>query len=256
MNTEDMSTAINTPNDPTKDAVLWVLRTFPITLVIAALLLVAHAVGGDIEALRATWGHDPRKAYSLFTHPFIHTDDTHLIKNLLFFLPSSLLIELYIGSAKLAAIILFTTVAAAGTSGIAVREYWDTNSNPVGFSAVVNATLVLGAYMVARIIAIQTIRVLTATPILKIFQDWPWATIGTAAGVMAAGIWLYLAIGNEWTNQDLAPRIAHSFGMITGGTIAVLIAITIDRKGNHTFCKSDTILAIVASIIALGYWGV
>ena len=250
-----MNRAENIPDDPAKEPVSWVLQKFPVTIGIIALLVLTHLVRGDIEDLREIWGHDPRKLYSFVTHAFLHTDDGHLVKNLLFFLPSSLLIELHIGRTKFAAFILFTAIAAAGTSGISVPEYWDTNSNPVGFSAVVNATLALGVYMAARIIAIQTMRVPTATQMLKRFQDWPWATIGTAAGMIAAGIWLYLAIGNEWTNQDLAPRIAHSFGLVTGGTAAILMAITIDWKVNHTFWKSTSVLAIVVSVFALGYLG-
>ena len=246
-----MGNAINILNDPVIKCVLWPLRTIPVTTGIVTLQCVIHGIGGDTEDLRATWGHDPGKPFSWLTHAFLHTDNQHLGKNMLMFLPSSGLIELYIGRTKLAAIILFTTIAAAVTSSIAIPEYWDTKSNPVGFSAVAYATFVLGAYMGARIIAIQTTRVLTATPMLKRLQDWPWTTMGTVAGMIAAGIWLTLAIGNEWANQDAAPRVAHSFGMITGGTTAILMAITTDRRRKRRFRKSITGLAIAVSILAV-----
>ena len=46
-------------------------------------------------------------------------------------------------------------------------------------------------------------------------------------------------------------RVAHSFGMITGGTVAIIMAITVDRRGKQQFRKSDIGLAMVVSIIAL-----
>ena len=250
-NTEDMNNAINSLNNPTMKCILWLPRTIPMTTGIVFLLCVIHGIGGDIDDLRETWGLDPGKPFSWITHAFLHTDNQHLGENMLMFLPSSGLIELYIGRTKLAAIILFTAMAAAVTSSIAVPEYWDTKINPVGLSAVAYATFVLGAYMGARIVAIQAARVLTATPILKRLQDWPWATMGTVAGMIATGIWLTLAIGNEWANQDAAPRVAHSFGIITGGTIAILMAITTDRRGNRRFRKSTTGLAIAVSTLVV-----
>ena len=225
-------------------------RTIPFTTGIVLLLCVIHMNVDNIGNLRTTWGHDPGKPFSWLTHAFLHDGNEHLKDNILRFLPSSGLIELYIGRIRLAAIILVTAVAAAVTASIAVPEYWDTKSNPVGFSAVAYATLGLGVYMGGRIIAIKTAEVLTGTPILKSIQDWPWGTIGTVVGMIAVGSWLTLAIGDEWANQDAAPRVAHSFGMITGGTMAILMAITIDRRGNHRFRILPVVFAIAVIILA------
>ena len=243
-NIENMNSAINILNDPTIKWVFWLPRTIPMTTGIVALLCIIHWIGGDIEELRATWGHDPMKPFSWLTHAFLHDGNRHLSTNVLMFLPSSGLIELYIGRTKLTAIILFTAVAAAVSASIAVPEYWGINRNPVGLSAVAYATFVLAIYMGARIVAIQATRVLTATP-------RHWATMGTVAGMIAAGIWLTLAIGDEWANKDAVPRVAHSFGMITGGTTAILTAITTDKRENHRFRKSTIGLALAVSILAV-----
>lgn len=231
--------------------VCWLLRILPVTTMIVVLICVIHGTISNIDELRATWGQDPEKPFSWLTHAFLHDGNQHLRDNLFLFIPSSGLIELYIGRIKLTAIILFTAIAAAVMAGIAVPEYWDTNSNPVGLSAVAYATFVFGAYIGPRIIAIQTARVLTTTPMLKKLQDWPWTTMGTVAGIISAAVWLTPTIGNEWANQDAAPRVAHSFGMITGGGLAILMAIATDRRGEPQFRKSTISFAMAVSILVL-----
>ena len=217
------------------------------------LLCVIHGLRGGIDDVRAIWGLDPGKPFSWLTHAFLHYDNYHLMAVTGLFFPSGALIEVYMGKPKLFAVILYTAIAAAVMSGIAVPEYWDTKSNPVGFSAVTNATFGIGVYLGARIITIQAMIALTAKPVLKKVQAWPWPTIGTVAGMIAVGVWLTLAIGKEWTEQDAAPRVAHSFGMITGGTTAILMALTTDRREEQQIEKSTTWIATVMGIIALLY---
>ena len=138
-------------------------------------------------------------------------------------------------------------------SAIAVPEYWDTKSNPVGFSAVTNATLGIGVYLGGRIIAIQSVRALTTKPVLERIQAWPWPPICTAAGIIAVGVWMSLAIGKEWSEPEAAPRVAHSFGLLAGGVTAVFMAITTDRKGEQQVGQSTTWIAAVMGIVALLY---
>ena len=128
---------------------MWLLRSIPMTTGIVLLLCSIHGFAGlegDIEGIRATWGHDPGKPFSWLTHAFLHTDNWHLPLNVVVFWTSGGLVELYLGRTKLDIITIFTAVAAAVMSGIAVPEYWHTNSNPIGFSAVAQATFALGVY--------------------------------------------------------------------------------------------------------------
>ena len=63
---------------------LWLPRTIPMTIGIVVLLCTIHGLAGlegNIESLRAKWGHDPRKPLSWFTHAFLHTDNGHLTFN-------------------------------------------------------------------------------------------------------------------------------------------------------------------------------
>ena len=210
----------------------------------------------NIEALRAIWGHDPAKPLSWLTHAFLHSDIPHLRDNIFYmFLPSGALVELYLGKTRLLVIILFTAVAAAGMAGIAVPQYWDTKGNPVGFSAVAHATFVLGVYMGGRITTIWAARTLMAIPSLKQTRDWKWAALGTIVGLTAAGLWLDWSIGIEWANQDAAPRVAHTFGMLTGAVVAILLATSdgtgkIRQPGNPLtwFAVALTLIAILHTL--------
>ena len=218
---------------------------------VVILLCVIHAVGGDTEDLRSKWGQEPERPLSWITHAFIHTDIVHIGGNLFYFVPSSALIELYIGRVQLAVIILYTAVTAAVMSGIAVPEYWETRCNPVGFSAVAYATLALRTYIGIRIVTIQATRIPAIKTRLKGLPYQPWPTIGTVAGMTAAAIWLTLSLRYEWNSEDAAPQVAHSFGMMTGATMAALLAISTGRREEQGIGKSVTILAAVVIFVAI-----
>ena len=240
-------------DNPTIKCFLWLPRTIPMTTGIVILLCSIQGFANpetNIEDIRATWGNDPEKPFSWLTHAFLHTDKGHLALNLMAFWTSGGLVELYLGKVNLAIIILFTAIAAGVISGIAVPEYWDTKSNPIGFSAVAQATFVIGVYMGGRVTTICLGRALTSVPMLRKLRGWPWATFGTPIGIAAAGIWLTWAIAGEWNNPDAAPRVAHSFGMLTGAVIAMLIA-TVDREGKIRLGKPLIGFAITVTIIAI-----
>ena len=241
-------------NNPIIKCAVWLPRTAPMTFGIVVLLCVIHGftgLEGDIKGLRATWGHDPEKPLSWLTHAFLHANKGHLTPIILAFAPSGGLIELYLGRTQLAVIILFTAIAAAVMSGISVPEYWDTNSNPVGFSAVADATFVLGVYMGGRVTTVWVATTLTARPMLKKLRDWPWATLGTTVGITTAGLWLTWEIGGEWANQDAAPRVAHSFGMLTGGIAAILIATSTETERNRPLGRPIIGFAITVTLLAI-----
>ena len=224
------------------------------TTAIVILLCIIHGFANpetNIEAIRATWGNDPEKPFSWLTHAFLHTDKGHLARNLMVFWTSGGLVELYLGRVKLAIIILFTAIAAGVMSGIAVPEYWDTKSNPIGFSAVAQATFVTGVYIGGQVTTILSGRTLASVPMLRKLQDWPWATVGTPVGIAAAGMWLTWAITGEWNNPDAAPRVAHSFGMLTGAVMAMLIATNVDKEGEIRLGKPLKGFAITVTIITI-----
>ena len=237
--------------DNIKNICCWLLWNVPVTTGLVILLCVIHAVGGDTEDLRTKWGQEPGKPLSWITHAFIHIDLVHIGGNLFYFAPSSALIELYIGRVQLAVIILYAAVTAAVMSGIAVPEYWETRCNPVGFSAVAYATLALGTFIGISIAIIQATRIPAIKTKLKGLQQQPWPTLGTVAGMTAAGIWLTLSLGYEWNSEDAAARVAHSFGMTTGAAMAILLAITTGGRKKQGFRKSTTILAAAVIIVAL-----
>ena len=236
---------------------MWLPRTTPLTTGIVVLLCTIHALTGlgDIETIRAKWGLDLGTPLSWLTHAFLHTDIVHLTENtFIVFLPFGGLVELSIGRTKLAIIVVFTAIAAAVMSGIAVPEYWETKSNPVGFSAVAQAISVLGLYMAGRVSTIWVARKLTTTRVLKKFRAWSWAALGTIVGLTAAGIWLALLIGNEWNGTDAAPNVAHSFGLLTGAMITLLIASSADQERNPLLGKpvmGFTIAVIVVAALAV-----
>ena len=141
-----VTAVLNTP--PIKWAA-WLTRMIPMTTGIVLLLCAIQAITGleeDIAKARATWGLNPENPLSWFTHAFVHNDGGHLALNIMVFWTSGGLVELYLGRSKLA-VIMFIGIAAAVMSVIAVPEYWVTNSNPIGFSAVAQATFVLGVYL-------------------------------------------------------------------------------------------------------------
>ena len=115
------------------------------TGIVLLLCTIAGMTGFEegIADARATWGLNPDNPISWFTHTFLHNDGRHLALNIMVFWTSGGLVELYLGRSKLA-VIMFTGIAAAAMSIIAVPEYWVTNSNPIGFSAVAQAIVVLG----------------------------------------------------------------------------------------------------------------
>ena len=238
-------------NCPVSKAICWLLRDVPVTTGLVILLCVIHAVGGDIEDLRTKWGQEPEKPLSWITHAFIHTNLLHIGGNLFFFVPSSLLIELHIGKVQLAVIILYTAITAAVMAGIAVPEYWETRCNPVGFSAVAYAILALGTYIGVRIGTIQVLRMPVIRTKFEGLQNRSWPTIGTVAGMTAAGFWLVLSLLYEWNSEDSASRVAHSFGMISGVTMATFLAITAGGRKKTRFGGPATVLAIVVFTIAI-----
>ncbi len=237
-----------------KTQITWLLRTMPITLGTVILLCTIHgfaALEGNIESIRATWGLNPGTPVSWLTHSFLHADRGHLIENaFLVFLPSGALVELYLGKTKLVAIILATAVAAAVMSAIAVPEYWETESNPIGFSAVAQATFMIGVYIGGRVTTTYLGTILSYVPMFRETRDWPWNTFGAIVGIAAAGMWLTSAIAVEWNNPDVAPRVAHSFGMLIGASIAMLIAPNVDRNEEPHLSRPLIGLAITVTIIA------
>ena len=238
-------------NCPVSKWICWLLRNVPVTTVLVILLCVIHAVGGDTGDLRTKWGQEPEKPLSWITHAFIHTNFGHIAGNLFVFIPSSALIELYMGTARLTVIVLYTAVTAGVITGIAVPEYWETRCNPVGISAAAYATLALGTYIGTRIVTIQGPRIPAIKTKLEGLQNLHWPTIGTVAGMTAAGIWLALALVYEWNSEDSAARVAHSFGMISGVTMATLLAITAGGRKKPRLGTSATVLAIVVIIVAI-----
>ena len=134
----------------------WLTRTIPMTTGIVLLLCAIAGMIGFEEGIadaRATWGLNPENPISWFTHAFLHNDGRHLALNIMVFWTSGGLVELYLGRSKLA-VIMFTGIAAAAMSIIAVPEYWVTNSNPIGISAVAQAIFVLGVYLAWRVITV------------------------------------------------------------------------------------------------------
>ena len=239
---------------PVIKIVVWLPRTIPVTIGIVVLLCTIHGLAGlegDIESIRVKWGLDPGKPLSWFTHALLHTDNGHLTLNtFLVFLPSGGLVEIYLGRNKLSVVVLFTAVAAAVMAGIAVPEYWDTNSNPIGFSAVAQATFVIGVYIGGRVTTICLGRTLTALPMLKKSRDWPWSTFATLVGLTAAGVWLAWAIGVEWNGTDATPRVAHSFGMLTGAITTLLVVTSTENAGDLQLGKPLIGFAITVAVIA------
>ena len=233
-------------NCPVSKAICWLLRDVPVTTGLVILLCVIHAVGGDIEDLRTKWGQEPQRPLSWVTHAFVHVDFWHIGGNLFYLVPSSALIELYLGRVQLAVIILYSVVTAAVMAGIAVPEYWETRCNPIGFSAVAYAVLALGTYMGVRIVTIQVLRMPVIRTQLEGLQNRSCPTIGTVAGMTAAGFWLVLSLLYEWNSEDSASRVAHSFGMISGVTMATFLAITAEGRKKARLGGPATVLAILA----------
>ena len=231
---------------------LWSLGTLPVVTTIVVLLCAIHAVvvctGGTVAA-REAWGLALGDPLSWLTHAFLHGDGFHLSYNCIVFWTSGGLIELQLGRARLVAIVVLTIPAAAVMSVIAVPEYWETNANPIGFSAVSLGTFVVGVYLTTRVL----VACLTA-PLSNVgaFNNVPiqrWMILGNVVAALAMLVWLHHALVVEWNAMDSAPRVAHSFGILSGLTVAGQIAVQSSVPLDRPSSKPVVVFAILIMVV-------
>ena len=207
---------------------IWLVTKTPVTTGTVILLWIIYNLTGGGEAaegLIQEWGLAPSKPHTYLTHAFLHFNLWHILTNTTGFWIFGAIMERHLGGARLAVIALLTAVAAAVMTVIAVPDYWETNSNPAGFSAVANAAFVIGAYiggckMVAGLGQAVAARI---GLIRKMTSQWSWETFCSAIGVACAGAAVAWVMQDEWGSADAAPRVAHMFGALAGAMVTAMI---------------------------------
>ena len=230
----------------------WSLRTLPITTGIVVVLCVIHGIVayvGDPVAARAAFGQRPGDPVSWFTHALLHDSIWHLAFNGAVFWISGGLVELCLGRNKLAVLVVLVAPAAAVMAAIAAPGYWETNANPIGFSAVSNATFVLGVYLGTKVVGFWLARWVPDTMLRGRLQALPWSVIGTVVALAVTLAWLHHGIGGEWGDPDAAPRVAHSFGMLSGLTAVGIVAVNGRSLGDRSLSRFSVGLAITVMVI-------
>lgn len=230
----------------------WALRTIPLSTGVVVVLCVIHgavALVWSPAAARGALGLTPGFPLSWFTHAFLHADVAHLALNCAVFWASGGLVELCLGRGKLAVLVLVIVPAAAVMSAMAVPEYWKTHDNPIGFSAVSEATFVLGVYLGAKVFGFLLAGRVPDQMRCGSLQVLPWSLIGTVAALAVTLAWLHHGLGVEWTSMDAAPRVAHSFGMLSGLTAAGTIAVTGADSDVRSLSRSSVVLAGLVIIV-------
>lgn len=207
---------------------IWVITKTPVTTGTVILLWIIYNLTGGGEAaegLIQEWGLAPSKPHTYLTHAFLHFNLWHILTNTTGFWIFGAIMERDLGRAKLAVFALLTAAAAAVITVMAVPEYWDTNGNPAGFSAVANAAFVIGAYIGGCQMAAGLGKALTARVglIRKMTPQWPGETVCSAIGIACAGAAVAWGIQDEWGSTDAAPRVAHMFGTLAGAIVTAMV---------------------------------